>query len=94
MTYALGYTTEREYEDDCALEGRNARLAAEAVNDILTLTQANVLKLAMDAMPEAAAQIAETAFETYGWPDDRIDSAYLNEAGRATWAVFAAWRAS
>ena len=92
MTYALGYTNEREYEDDCALEGRNARLAAEACNAILTLTQANVLKLAIDAMPEAAVFLAETAFETYGWPSDDLDAAWLDDAGRVTFAVFQAYR--
>ena len=85
---------ERQYAAASAERARDDKMAAQACNAILTLTQANVLKLAMDAMPEAAAQIAETAFEAYGWPDDRIDTAYLNEAGRATWAVFAAWRAS
>jgi hypothetical protein len=36
----------------------------------------------------------ESAFEEYGWPDDRLDTAWLNEAGRATWEIFTAWRAS
>jgi len=92
MTYALGYTTEQEYEDDCALEGRNARLAAKSCNDILTIAQANVLRLAMDALPEAAALIAEQAFEAYGWPHDDLDTAWLDEAGRVTWAIYRAYR--
>lgn len=89
----LGYATEREYEDDCALEARNARLAAEACNDILTVTQANVLKLAIDAMPEAGVFLAEVAFEQYGWPHDEVDTAWLDEAGRITWELFRAYRA-
>jgi hypothetical protein len=94
MTYVLGYSSEQEYEDDCALEARNGRLAAKSCNDILTIAQANVLRLAMDAMPEAAAEIAERAFEAYGWPHDDLDTAWLDDAGRATWSVFKAWRAS
>lgn len=90
----LGYTTEREYEDDCALEARNARLAAEACNDILTVTQANVLRLALDAMPEAAPMLAEVAFEAYGWPHDELDTAWLDEAGRTTWAIYRAYRSA
>lgn len=88
----LGYTTEREYEDDCALEARNARLAAEACNDILTVTQANVLRLACDAMPEAAPMLAEVAFEQYGWPHDEVDTAWLDDAGCVTWELFKAYR--
>ena len=88
----LGYSSEQEYEDDCALEARNGRLAAKSCNDILTLTQAQVLKLAMDALPEAAAEIAERAFEAYGWPADQLDTAWLDEAGRVTWAIFKRYR--
>jgi hypothetical protein len=93
MTYQLGYATEREYDDDCALEARNARMAARACNDILTLTQATVLKLAIDAMPDAAPMLAETAFEAYGWPHDEVDTAWLDDAGRITWDIFGAYRA-
>ncbi len=94
MTYQLGYSSEQEYEDDCALEARSARLAAQSCNDILTIAQANVLKLAMDAMPEAAVLIAEQAFEAYGWPADAVDTAWLDEAGRVTWAVFQRYRSA
>lgn len=93
MTYQLGYSNEREYEDDCALEGRNARLAAEAVNDILTLTQAKVLRLAMDCMPEAAVFLAETVFEQYGWPDAALDPTWLNATGRVTWSCYSSYNA-
>jgi len=92
MTYALGYTNKQEYEDDCALEGRNARLAAQSCNAILNIIQANVLKLAIDAMPELAIALAEEAFETYGWPDERLDTAWLDDAGRVTWELFTAYR--
>ena len=92
MTYVLGYSSEAEYDRECALEARNARLAAEACNEILTMTQASVLRLAMEAMPEIAAVLAEDAFEAYGWPADKIDECWLDKAGRATWAVFQRYR--
>jgi hypothetical protein len=94
MTYVLGYSSEQEYEDDCALDARNGRLAAKSCNDILTIAQANVLRLAMDAMPEAAAEIAERAFEAYGWPHDDLDASWLDDAGRVTWAVFQRYRSA
>ena len=94
MTYALGYTSEQQYHDDCALDARNGQLAAIACNDILTLTQARVLRLAIDAMPEAAVVLAETAFEVYGWPDRDLDTAWLDEAGRATFDVFTLYSAT
>jgi hypothetical protein len=94
MTYQLGYSSEREYEDECWLEGRSARLAAQACNDILTLAQAKALELACDAMPEAAVMLAEQAFEAYGWPHDMLDGLYLDEAGRVTWAIYRAYRSA
>ena len=51
-----------------------------------------MLRLAMDAMPEAAVFLAETAFEAYGWPSDQLDTAWLDDAGRVTFAVFQAYR--
>jgi hypothetical protein len=78
-----------------AAERSNAeRRAALAVNELLTIAQANVLKLAMDAMPEAAVLIAEQAFEAYGWPSDDLDANWLDDAGRVTWAVFQRYRSA
>jgi hypothetical protein len=94
MTYALGYSKQHEYEDCGAISARYAQQMAEACNDILTIAQANVLRLAMDAMPEAAVLIAEQAFEAYGWPHDDLDTAWLDEAGRITWAVFQRYRSA
>ena len=94
MNYPLGYASEREYENDCALEARNARLAAEACNDIFTVAQAKALQLACDALPIASVFMIESAFEEYGWPHDYLDTAWLDEAGRVTWEIFTAWRAS
>ena len=90
----LGYVTERQHNTACALEARTQRQAAEAVNAIFSLAQANVLRLAMDAMPEVAVLLAEQAFEAYGWPSDQIDTAWLDEAGRTTWAIYRAYRSA
>lgn len=90
MTTAL--YTETVHNDSCALQARTARQAAEAVNEMMTLAQAKALQLSMDAMPECAAFFAEVAFEQYGWPSDGVDPNWLNDAGRATWAVFKAYR--
>jgi hypothetical protein len=60
MPYPLGYASEREYENDCALEARNARLAAEACNDIFTVAQAKALQLACDALPIASVFMIES----------------------------------
>jgi hypothetical protein len=70
----------------------SGRVAAEACNDLLSPAQANVLKLAMDAMPEAAIGIAEQAFEAYGWPEDHLDTNCLDETGRVVWGVYRAYR--
>lgn len=94
MGCPLGYASEQEYENDCALEARNARLAAEACNDIFTVAQAKALQLACDALPIASVFMIESAFEEYGWPHDALDTAWLDDAGRATWEIFTAWRAS
>lgn len=94
MTYALGYTSEREYHDDCALEARNARMAADACNNILSLTQADFALACMQQAPTESIGMVEDLFDQNGWPDDRLDTAWLDDAGRITWAVFKAWRAA
>jgi hypothetical protein len=83
---------ERRHNAAAAERSNADRRAALACNELLTLTQANVLRLAMDALPEAAAEIAERAFEVYGWPADALETAWLDEAGRITWAVYRAYR--
>jgi hypothetical protein len=92
MPYQLGFASEQEYEDACILEGYAARMAAKACNAIFTLAQAKALQLACDALPVAAVYLTEAAFEEYGWPHDQLDESWLDDAGRATWAVFCAWR--
>jgi hypothetical protein len=85
--------TEHEYNKACAERERDDRWAAEACNDLLSATQANVLRLAMDCMPEAAVFLAETVFEQYGWPDAGLDPTWLNETGRVTWSCYYSYHA-
>jgi hypothetical protein len=92
MPYQLGFASEQEYEDACILEGYAARKAALACNAIFTLAQAKALQLACDALPVAAVYLTEAAFEEYGWPADGLDESWLDDAGRATWEIFTAWR--
>jgi len=40
----------------------------------------------------AAVYLTEAAFEEYGWPADSLDESWLDDAGRATWEIFTAWR--
>ena len=82
-----------DYEAACAERARDDRWAAEACNDLLTATQANVLRLAMDCMPEAAVFLAETVFEQYGWPDAALDPTWLNDTGRVTWSCYYSYNA-
>lgn len=94
MTYHLGYSNEQQYHDNCAAEARTGRQSALRCNGLLTVTQANVLRLAMDAMPEAAPLLAEVAFEEYGWPDRDLDTAWLDDAGWTVWAIFTLYSAA
>jgi hypothetical protein len=70
----------------------SGRVAAQACNDLLSPAQAAVLRLAIDAMPEAAIGLAEQAFEAYGWPSDSVDPNCLDETGRVIWGVYRAYR--
>ncbi len=86
--------TEHEYNAACAERERDDRWAAEACNDLLSATQANVLRLAMDCMPEAAVFLAETVFEQYDIDSDAfleylisdyLDSSMLLGADLESW---------
>ena len=92
MTYHIGYTNEQEYEDDCAQEARNARLAAKSCNAILTLRQADFALACMRQDADEAVGLVEDLFDTHGWPSDDLDTAWLDDAGRVTWELFTAYR--
>jgi hypothetical protein len=85
--------TEREYENDCALEARNARMAAEACNYILTRRQAEFALDCIQQAPNESMYLVEDLFDTHGWPSDDLDTAWLDDAGRVTWELFTAYRA-
>ena len=83
---------ERHYAADAAERADTERKAALACNAIFTLAQAKALSLACDALSVAAVYLTEAAFEEYGWPADSLDESWLDDAGRATWEIFTAWR--
>ena len=85
--------TEHDYINACAERAQDERRSAQACNDLLTATQANVLRLAMDCMPEAAVFLAETVFEQYGWPDAALDPTWLDATGRVTWSCYSSYHA-
>lgn len=85
---------ERQHNAAAAQRASDDRAAALACNDILTEVQASALLLAMDAMPQAGAILAEVAFEQYGWPSDSLDTSYLDRNGRATWTAFCKYRSA
>jgi hypothetical protein len=86
-------TTEKEYWNAAASEERAARMAAEAVNDILTPAEAMALEIACKAFPAESAALVEAVFDANGWPDDDASELWLSETGQAVWRVYRAYRA-
>lgn len=84
--------TERAYHDNCAERAASERRAAEACNDILTLRQADFALACLRQNPVEAIALVEDLFDTHGWPDDDLDTAWLDDAGRVTWELFQAYR--
>ena len=92
MTYHTGITAEREYHDNCAERAASERRAAEAANEILTLRQADYALACLRQNPAESIALVEDLFDTHGWPDDDLDTAWLDDAGRVTWELFKAYR--
>jgi hypothetical protein len=86
-------TTEKEYWNAHAAEERAARMAAEAVNDILTPAEAMALEIACKAFPAESAGLVESIFDERGWPDDDASELWLSETGQTVWNVYRAYRA-
>ena len=86
-------TTEREYWNAAAAEERAGRLAAEAVNELLTPAEAMALQIATQAFPNESAGLVESIFDERGWPDDHASELWLNMTGQAVWNVYRAYRA-
>lgn len=83
---------DRTYHASCAANARAERMAAEAVNGILTGKEATALAIVLTALPTEAAMITEVIFEARGWPADSVDEAFLDSAGRVVWDAFCAYR--
>ena len=93
MTYHIGYNAERQYNDECVENAGELLGAALACNAILTLRQADFALACMRQNADEAVGLVEDLFDTHGWPDDRLDTAWLDDAGRVTWELFTAYRA-
>ena len=85
--------TETEYWNAHADEERAARMAAEAVNDLLTPAEAQALEAAFNAFPHESAGLIEAIFDERGWPDDDASELWLDMTGQTVWAVYRAYQA-
>ena len=83
--------TETEYWNAAAAEERAAKLAAEAINDMLTPAEALALEVAFKAFPQESAGLIESIFDERGWPDDDASELWLSETGQTVWAVYRAY---
>lgn len=85
--------TEREYWNAHASEERAGKLAAEAVNELLTPAEAMALEIAVKAFPQESAGLVESIFDERGWPDDDASELWMNMTGQTVWNVYRAYRA-
>jgi hypothetical protein len=83
--------TETEYWNAHASEERAGRMAAEAVNDLLTPAEAMALEIACKAFPNESAGLVESIFDERGWPDDDASELWLDMTGQTVWAVYRAY---
>ena len=86
-------TTEREYWTAAASEERAGRMAAEAVNELLTPAEAMALEIACKAFPKESAGLVESIFDERGWPEDHASELWLNLTGQTVWKIYRAYRA-
>lgn len=85
-------SSEREHMAAWAAEERAARMAAEAINESMTLTQADFLQACIDQDIEDWPRLVEDAFDAAGWPDDDLSELWLDKTGQTVWAVYRAYR--
>ena len=85
--------TEREYWNAHAAEERAGKLAAEAVNDILTPAEAMALEIAVAAfgVGKCARLIEDEIVDNL--PDDDVSELWLSETGQTVWKIYRAYRA-
>lgn len=86
-------TTEKEYWIAAASEERSARMAAEAVNDIMTMEQAIALQILMERFPEEYSATLELVFDNRNWPADEVDDNWLTSTGTVVMRIYRAYRA-
>lgn len=86
-------SAERDYMSAWAADERYGRMLAEAVNESMTLDEAEMLLACVkDNAPEWPS-LVEDKFDAAGWPDDDLHETWLNKIGQTVWAVYRAYRA-
>ena len=85
--------TERQYWNAAASEERAGRMAAEAVNDIMTMEQAIALQILMERFPEEYSATLELIFDNRIWPSDEVDDNWLTSTGTVVMRIYRAYRA-
>lgn len=81
---------ERDYWAAQAKADAEGRSAAEAANGLLTESQNTFLTNLLEQKPfddDTTAQIICDVFETIGWPDQDLESCWLDASGQIAWAA-------
>lgn len=86
-------SAERDYWNAAAAEERAGKLAAEAVNDIMSMEQAIALQILMERFPEEYSATLELIFDNRGWPADDVDDNWLTSTGTVVMRIYRAYRA-
>lgn len=86
-------SAERDFMSAWAADERRSRMLAEAVNESMTLGEAEMLLACVtDNAPEWPT-LVEDAFNAAVWPDDDLSEVWLDKIGQTVWAVYRAYRA-
>lgn len=87
------FTTESEHWNAAAAEARAGKLAAEAVNESMSLAEAEFLLACVQDGAHDWPGLVEDAFNDAVWPDDDLHEVWLDMTGQAVWKVYRAYRA-
>lgn len=85
-------SSEHEYWKRQACEVRSGRLAAEAVNDMMTPAEAMAFEIAVTAFPQESAGLVEAVFDALGWPKDNLSELHLTTSGQSVWKAYQIYR--
>ena len=85
--------SEREYWNAAASEERAGRMAAEAVNELLTPAEAMALQINVETFGALACarQIEDLIVDNL--PSDDVSEIWLDATGTTVWNIYRAYRA-